>query len=381
MPTAPLYYRPLVDAAIRSTPIGSTHVAAAIDRQVDFAFVAPAPGAERQIVPLTSAAAAAGNSALRPGIEASLTGLTALTDARRGAQLNGIKLSLDDEGYVANRALSVLDANPQLLDMDSPDQAAQRMAQLMQQVAGGRRDASIDGGVLGLPPALAGVLVKQWQGKEFVTGEEAAGISSSINRQIEVAVLTSQRGGGAAAGSTMSWIDEAGVDALALWPGKTSRMSQALGLTTDPLLVEKAASQLRAGAAAAPHMDALMRVLKLADVDVAMPELHDEAVSLLQGSAPHVALAERIIARKALPADKAGWLAGRLLDVGGRPGNVEGLEAEIARLVAPAPGASVPVPDPAPVAPAPVEPTVPSNTPSPDRSTAVEQPPIILPPG
>ena len=154
MPTAPLYYQPLVQAAIQSVPLGSSTLGAVARQQGSFAFIAPAPGAERQIHPVTEAALAiATDPALKVGVEKSMTGIAGLTDARRGARLDGINLNLTDEGYIASRTLMTIRDNPMRLDMASPDEAAAMAQNIMQQVArSGTQRPVIQGGVLDRSP-------------------------------------------------------------------------------------------------------------------------------------------------------------------------------------------------------------------------------------
>jgi hypothetical protein len=333
MPCAPLYYQPFVQAAIRSVPLGKATLGDVANQQAAFRFIAPAPGAERQIQGATEGAMAlVTNPQFKAGIEQTMTGIAGLVDARRGARLDGVNMNFSDEGFVASRTLGVLQGDPRLLDTASPDEAAQMTQSIMQRVAtSGVSTPVVQGGVLDLPASITTTIGKSWM-KQPVSDEEATSAAVGLARALEDAALP-------IAGSN-SWIGSAASLLLSTWNGSASTVSKAMGFANDPAQVERLVKAMRdQELQAQPAAVALHRLLGIAGIDTQAADQLTAARSMLGADAERVPLlmAQGIVAARGIPADKAQWIAGRIQDIGGRPGNVDGLEAELARLAAPVP--------------------------------------------
>lgn len=347
MPTAPLYYQPIVQAAIQSVPLGSSTLGDVARQQAGFVFVAPAPGQERQIHPVTDGAMALATDAkLKGGVEQTMTGIAGLTDARRGAQLDGVNLNFTDEGYIANRTLMELRSDPSRLDMASPDEAAAMAQGIMQQIArGGVERPMIRSGMLDLPANISNAIVRSWQ-KEAISDEDVAAAGLALARSIEDADLPIAQSG--------SWMGEAASLALATWNGSVTAASRGMGFGNDADKIEQVIGTWRGQAIEAnPAVGSLVRLLGMSGLSPTDTKQRDAARMLLSGSPGMVAyqLAEAVGAKSGLPADRVEWLAGRIDDIGGKPGNLDGLVAEIAAIVKREPAKH------APPAPAPVEPS------------------------
>ncbi|MBC7644542.1 MAG: hypothetical protein H7123_05395, partial [Thermoleophilia bacterium] len=356
MPTNPLYYQPLVRASARSIPLGESTLDAVANKQGQFRFQETTPGQERQIMPITEGAAAlTTDPQFRAGIEKTFTGLTALTDARRGARLEGVQLALDNDGYLANRAFSVLSTNPNLFDTDTPDQAAQRTGGIVDQIRQGGAVTSITGGVLDLPPAVTSLLQQSWKGEVPVAVTDAAMAALQVNREIEKAATPAVQGLKNQDDVTnTTWLSGSAATTLAMWNGSTSTMTKALGFAVDDTKVEEAVTRWRTDlqkvGPESGGLTALNRLLGMAGLDPAKADQLAIAHDVLQSpdGQIHVSLAARIIDNLKLPVDKTQWLSSRIVDLGGRPGNIDGLQAEVAKLLPPTnPEPPAPTPTPA----------------------------------
>lgn len=369
MPTNPLYYQPLVSAAIQSTPLGGSTIGETANRQGSFAFIEPAAGAERQISPVTDGAVALAQSDLKVGLEKTMTGIAALTDARRGARLDGVNLNFDDEGFVASRTMMTFRAHPDQLDTASPDDASAMAQRVLQEIA--RRGVGspvVEGHVLDLPSSVTNAIVRQWQGKEPPGVDEAASSALGVARAIEDSALP--------VASSQSWIGAAAPLTVATWAGNISKTAGALGFTADAGKMEELALGWRGAAIAeSPSVRSLTRLLALAGLDSNVPDHQAKALAILgAGDAGAVtsSIASGIVANLGLAPDRTTWLTGRIDDISGRPGNVDGLIAELKQPAAP-------TPEPSP-APAPPPASAPTPEPPPPAAPAPEPPPPAAPP-
>ena len=114
MPTAPLFYQPLVHARVLATPIGDTTV-----------FDAQKVQAE-----LTQE----NYKKFGPAMDGILRGFEGLQAGLPGSKtLDVIQFAYDDAGYIANRVATTLRLHGSMFDAASPDQAAEMGAKLVEE--------------------------------------------------------------------------------------------------------------------------------------------------------------------------------------------------------------------------------------------------------
>ncbi|MCW2956448.1 MAG: hypothetical protein JWO69_1317, partial [Thermoleophilia bacterium] len=131
MPSAPLYYQPIVQARIAMTPIGSTPdgpvtIHDAVERNLNFEFVDPGNGSERMVQPTTDAAVKFVQEQGEAATEFAkyLTGVETLQKASPNSQVfDRVQIAQDETGWIANRVQTAFRNHPGLLDQASPDQA------------------------------------------------------------------------------------------------------------------------------------------------------------------------------------------------------------------------------------------------------------------
>lgn len=342
MPTAPLFYRPLLDAQFRATAVGDTTIGAASRTQPSFAYGVSSDTGKPAFAPRTEGGEALAKSDMGAAASGTLAGIASLLEGRVGSRLAQVGFSTDPSSYVASRALVALANHPELFDTASPDQAASIGANMVSQLAreSGSRLAAYSGGALDISPDVTGVLAKAWK-KQPVAVDEAVAVGYHVGRELERAVTPLP----ADAQTRLQWIEDATAETLALWPGTVSRTAAALGVTADAAKVEELAGQWRqlaltqGGNAGANR--ALGALLTLAGVDLARIEDRQRADAVLQqrplDEVPG-ALATAIADNLKLAPDRTGWIAGRIVETGGEPGNVGGLAAELVALAKPTPG-------------------------------------------
>ena len=355
MPTAPLYYTPLVLAAVQSTSLGVTAegkpgptIADAADKQVNFALPRGEDGT-RSIAPGTTAALEFVKTPMRDGIAATMNGVMALVDSRKGSQLAQVNLAVSEDGYIANRTLTTLGNHPNMLDTASPDEASKIAANLASEISKDpdHTTANYAGGTLDIGPGVSALIVKSWE-KKPVTPIEAAQVGVHVGREIEKSVTPTAPD----TTSSLQWIEDATATTLSLWPGAVANTARTLGFETDWAQVDQIAAGWRAdvlqdSSAKGRAVVSLQGLLALAGVEMNNAKAADRVAALLQGvplNQVPASLATGIAEQFKLPADKVDWLAGRIIEVGGHPGNVGGLKAELDQLQAP------PVAPPAPPA-------------------------------
>lgn len=333
MPAAPLYYKPLIDASVMSTPLGKSTVGDVAATQLGFAYARAEDGTP-QIAPLTKPAHELAASAAKDAVAATLTGISTLVAGRSGAKLGQVKLALDEAGYVANRTLTTMGNHPEWLDTADIEQASRVTSGIVEQVAKDSQHAlaGYAGGTLDLGAPVTGALSKSWQGKQPVTIDEAAVVGYHVGREIEKSVTSTAPD----STSPLHWIDDATAEVLALWPGSVSRTAGALGIKGDGAKVEEIAGKWRAQSVTdSPNADAnksLHGLLVLAGVDATNPEHLPRARKLLQQADLEqvpATIAAGIVEFNRLDPARVEWVAARIHDVGARPGNVGGLAAEI----------------------------------------------------
>lgn len=335
MPSAPLYYAPLVHAHIAATPIGKTTFGDAVNAQANFQLAKNEDGS----LAITPASLGAQNLVKGPpgkdGVPQAIGGLVALMSGRPGARLSEVRLSEDALGYVANRTITFFGKHPDVLDTASPEQAvdiARKVATDIEKEAA-QAGTRIADGTLDVSPEVTAVLKKNWAGKDPLSAAEALTVTSQVNREVERATSPLPPD---ATSTRLQWLEEASQQTLALWPGASTRTAQALGLKVDPKELEAAAAagakQLAGDGGANQSLQGL---LTLAGVNAANAGHAQQATALLQSTdleqVPLV-LGSRIVEVMKLPAERAEWVASRILEVGGHPGNVGGLAAELREL-------------------------------------------------
>lgn len=339
MPSGPLFYPPLVDAYAKSVPVGDVPAVDRAAAQVNFAVAPKEPGGEKQLAPLTKAAEALVGA--KDGAAAVLTtigGLDKLHSSRAGAAaIQLFKLAEDDAGYVANRTVTLVDSHKEDFEYSDLEQASAQGKDFARQALGELQsnvNARFSGNTLDLGPKLAATLRKSWKG-EAIAAEEAMLFGVNVARELERAVtpLPPDK-----AHRVLQWVEDGTVDLLSVWPGHLGATVAAAGIKTDPKAFAKLEPEVRAAVLGGQNADsnrALAGVLGLAGVDANKADQREQAAKLLQEvplEQVPVSLAKGIIEHRKLPADKLEWLAGRIVDLGGRPGNVGGLAAELAAM-------------------------------------------------
>lgn len=331
MPSAPLFYKPLLDAQARSAPVGDEIVHDVEARQVNFAFVKH-PDGEQSIKPTTLGAAALGQSDAKAAVEKTFTGLNDFVKARGGV-LDGIKLAVDDAGWIANRTGTTIDKHPEVFDELDLEQAARigrSWAQQAEEELGSHMEARVTNGTLDVGPNISRILSTLWSGKApKTTDEDAAVVGVNVGRELER--TTSPVPADSELGP-LKWLEDATVETLALWPGTAAAVAGAAGMTFDAAAVDKLVAPTRDKVMSQGPTKALAGVLALAGIDTKASAQRADAIKLLQGAtldAVPGSLGAAIAAHHKLPGEKANWVAQRILDSGGNPQNIDGLAAQL----------------------------------------------------
>jgi len=345
MPSGHLYLPQLVDAYARSaklnvpgpkgeppTPIAAVDYAA---KQVNWTFKTDEKGAKQLADATDAAKALARDERLAPGIERTLTGLHALHDARKGAAgIGELKMATDEAGFVANRSMTLVDNHFDKFEYKNLEEAyAGGEAFAAQAEKELPRGAVFSGKALDLAPAHTATLKKAWEGKKPLTPEEVFRFGKDVARELERAVTPLPPE--SSVKPEFQWYEDSTIDVLHAWTGNIAATAKAAGLEADPKALAKLEGAYRGEMLQVPENQALVKVLDLAGIDAANPEHRSRATGLLQDvtlDAVPASLAGGIIEARHLPPDKADWLTGRLLDLGGRPGNVDGLRAELEKI-------------------------------------------------
>jgi hypothetical protein len=319
MPSAPLFYQPLVTARVLATPVGETTVYDAQQAQA------------KQVQEAYE------NPKYQPKMDAIMRGFEGLQASMPGSKsLDHIQFSFDDDGYVANRVTTAVRLHPDLFDGASPDQAAQIGASLVQEAQKelaenpGMRAA---GDTLEVAPDATRLLKAHWEGDDLGAGDVAyLGVTAARELQRAVTPLDPDT-----TSPDKQWIEDATMWTMAMWPGAASRTAAAIGLKTDAAQVDEIVKGWRENMEAvepkvvAP-MQSLGSILGAAGITVNDDAAYDAAYQVLQGSpldGVPAGIAQGIVAHNELPADQSDYFAGRIVETGGTAGNVKGLLAEI----------------------------------------------------
>ena len=341
MPTAPLFYQPLVLARVKATPIGNTDVYAA----------------HRAGLELTQKAYS--NEQFKPRMDGIVAGFTKLQDELAGSTtLQVPQFAYDDNGYVANRVMTTMRLHPELFDTASPDQAAEIGVKL---VAEAKKELATNPGMravgdtLEVAPDMTFLLQRHWEGKT-IHDEDVAYLGVTAARELQRAVTPLPPD----ATSPLQWLEEGTVWTMALWPGAAAKTAAALGLAVNVPVVEKVVAGMRADmkrtepTAEGPVASVTM-LLGAAGITGTDDAARTGAYAVLQGTPLEgvpAGIAQAIVQAKKIPAERTEYVAKRIVGTGGDEGNVIGLIAELEQMMKPVPPPGpVPPPPPAPVPP------------------------------
>lgn len=387
MPSAPLYYTPLLVAAMRSGPLGAGTVASAADSGLRFALKPTATG-QGLLVPEdgnpTSLAMLKENG---DRVGATMQGLSSLVNARAGvANITGVSFALEPESYAGARTLSHFSGASSEFEYRSPDDIRARSAEVanaLLQDGQNRPAAWSPTGQLDVGPEITSILVSAWE-KKPVAARDAALAALKLNVEMERATTPNRS-------EQLAWLDEGAVQTLAGNPGNIANTVKALALGVDDAAVAEAAAGIRKEiAAGSAEAKATAKLLTMAGLDPDKPTDSEAVIGMLQLRPTEevpLAIAAGIVAANKLPSEKASWVATRIVETGGIEGNIDGLAAQIRELSAPVvptpePPVPVPAPTPAPApapepapAPAPAPDPVPTPSPAPDPAPAPTPPP------
>lgn len=379
MPSAPLFYQPLVHARVLATPIGETDVFEAQKVQSE----------------LTQK----NYKEYGPAMDGILRGFEGMQAQMPGSKtLDVIQFSYDDAGYIANRVATTLRLQPQLFDTASPDQAAEMGAKLVQDAQKelennpGMRAV---GDTLEVAPDITHIMRKHWEGKQPLHAEEAGYLGVSASRELQRSVTPLEPD---ATHPQLQWIEDATAWKLGMWPGMVSKTVAALGIKADAAEVEKLVDGWRSDMQPIEpkviepiaSLTALLGEAGIAGTDDAA---RVAAYQVLQGTPLEgvpAGIAQSIIATNKLPEDKTGYVASRIVETGGTAGNISGLLAELELMKRPPPvqppgeppaggdgppppGPPAPTPPPGEEPPKPVEPPDPAP-PKPEEPAPVDPP-------
>jgi hypothetical protein len=362
MPTAPLFYQPLVQARVLATPIGDTTV-----------FDAQKVQAE-----LTQE----NYKKFGPAMDGILRGFENLQGGMPGSKtLDVIQFSYDDSGYLANRVATTMRLHPEMFDAASPDQAAEMGAKLVEEA---NKELATNPGMravgdtLEVAPDVTHILRKHWEGAEPLHAEEAAYLGVTASRELQRAVTPLAPD---ATHPQLQWIEDATAWKLGMWQGAASSTIKALGVKADAAEVEKVVDGWRTNMQAVEPkvvgpLDSLTRLLAVAGVKGTDDASRIAAYQMLQGTpldGVPAGMASAIVGAQQLPADKAGYIGGRIVETGGSQGNITGLLAELELMKRP-PGTPPPG-NPPPGGEEPPPPGPPSEPPP-----GGEPPPPVQPP-
>lgn len=388
MPSAPLFYQPLIRAQIASTKIGESTIGDAIERNANFAFLPPPEGSDqRDIKPMTKTAEQVAQSPLGEKLVATMTAIEGLQQATQGSQLlTGIKLAVDDEGWIANRVETMLDNHPDLLDsadMEGATKVALQLAEQARAELAADPGMKLSGGTLEIAPKGTVAFEKLWIGEQPLSTDEQAFMGVTLGRELQHAVTPAP----ADTTSTIQWVEDGTAEMLALWPGAATKVAQALGLADTPegataleATVNEWRNQALTATPSAQGNQSLMALLGAAGIDGSADTARDAAFQVLQGTelgGVPGSIAAALVGANKLPEEATGYIAGRIVETAGVPGNVTGLIAELDHLNQPP---QPPTEPPPPVEPPPVEPPPADEPPPAEEPPPVEPPPAEEPP-
>jgi hypothetical protein len=370
MPSAPLFYQPLVQARVLATPIAlpnaePTNVYAAQKAQSDLVNEAYQ------------------NPKFRPKMDAIMRGFEGLQAQMPGSRsLDHIQFAFDSSGYVGNRVATAMRLHPNLFESASPDQAAEIGATLVQEATKelaenpGMRAA---GDTLEVAPDATALLKSHWEGDDLSTGDVAyLGVTASRELQRSVTPIEPDT-----VHPTLQWVEDGTMWMLGMWPGAASKTAAALGLKAEAAQVESMVDGWRSNMAsvepkAEQPIKSLTAILGAAGITGTDTAAYDAAYQVLQGTeldGVPAGIAQGIVATNELPEDQVGYFAGRIVETGGTAGNVKGMLAEIELAKRP-----VPVDPPGEVDPPSGEEPPPAGPPSGEEPPGTDPKPPVDPP-
>jgi hypothetical protein len=357
MPSAPLFYQPLVQARVLATKIGDTTVfdaQRATSDAVNKAYQDPK---------------------FRPKMDAIMRGFEGLQAELPGSRtLDSIQFAFDDAGYIANRIGTTLRLQQGLFDTASPDQAAEIGAKLVieaQKELAEQPGMRAVGDTLEVDPDVTFLLKQHWEGNDL-GAVQAAYVGYTASRELQRAVTPLAPD---ATHPTLQWVEDASMRMLGLWPGAASRTAAAIGIKADGVQVEQIIDGWRQNMDEfEPKMEqpirSLTAILGAAGITGTDDAARAAAFQVLQSTPLEgvpAGIAQGIVATNELAPDKAGYFAGRIVETGGTAGNIAGMLAEIELMkrpppVDPPPGGTEPPPGGGTPPPGPVDPDPPPGT-------------------
>jgi outer membrane biosynthesis protein TonB len=370
MPSAPLFYQPLVQARVLATKIGDTTVF------------------DAQKVQSETINKAYQDPKFRPKMDAIMRGFEGLQAELPGSKtLDNIQFAFDETGYVANRIGTTLRLHQEMFDTASPDQAAEMGAKLVieaQKELAENPGMRAVGDTLEVAPDVTFLLKQHWEGNDLSAGDAAyVGVTASRELQRAVTPLAPD-----ATHPTLQWVEDASMWMLGMWPGAASRTAAAIGLKADGAEIEKLVDGWRQNMdqvepKVAQPIRSLNAVLGAAGITGSDDAARAAAFQVLQSTPLEgvpAGIAQGIVATNELAPDKAGYFAGRIVETGGTAGNIAGMLAEIELMkrpppVEPPPGGTEPPPGGGTPPPGPVDPTPPpGGTPTPPVDPPAKDP-------
>lgn len=366
MPTAPLFYQPLVLARVQATKIADTTVSdsfAAGQKQINEAYQ---------------------NPKFRPAIDGIVAGFTKLQADLPGSKtLEQPQFAFDENQYIANRVMTTMRLHPEMFDATSPDQAAEMGVKLVEEAKkelGENPGMRAVGDTLEIAPDVTALFKKHWEGEELGVGDVAyLGVTASRELQRAVTPLAPDT-----THPQLQWIEDSSAWLLGMWPGATSKTAAALGLKADGKEVEKIVDSWRSDMQAVEPkvvgpLKSLTGLLGAAGITGNDEAAGAAAFQVLQSSPLEgvpAGIAQSIVGFNKLPADKSEYLASRIVETTGSPGNITGLLAEIELMkqpppVEPPPGGGTPPPGGG---------TPPPGPPNPEPPPGGTEPPPVEPP-
>jgi hypothetical protein len=391
MPTAPLFYQPLVLARVNATMVGDKTVQETHNAQLELT--------QKDYQ----------NPEYAPKMDAIMHGFENLQAAAPGSKsLDTIEFSYSKEGYVANRVTTAMRLHPELFDTASPDQAAEIGAKLVTEA---QKELEEDHGMLAVgdmlevAPDVTGILKQHWQGKEPLEPQAAAYIGVVAGREVQRNVTPLPPD---STSPNLQWLEDGTPWLLSLWPGAAVKTAAALGIKADAAEMEKIVGNWRGNmhevdAKAEGPVRSVSALLGAAGITGADDAARDAAFQVLQATPLEgvpAGIAHAIAANDKLAPEAEAYVTGRIVETAGSEGNIKGLLAELELMKQPAPtqppggtpppGEEPPPPNPKPGTPPPgtdpdgpppVDPPKPGDGDGkPDESAAIERAAIGMPP-
>jgi hypothetical protein len=334
------------------------------------------------------------NPKYRPAIDGIVAGFTKLQGELPGSKtLEQPQFAFDEAGYVANRVMTYSRLHANQFDAASPDQAAEMGAKLVEEAKKELAEhpgMKAVGDTLEIDPRHTAILKHHWEGNQLSAGDVAElGVTAARELQRAVTPLEPD-----ATHPQLQWVEDSSAWLLGMWPGAASKTAEALGLKADGAEVEKIVEAWRGDMNAVEPkvvqpLQSLTAILGAAGITANDKAAYDAAFQVLQSSPLEgvpAGIAQSIVGHNKLPPEASDYLAGRIVETTGSPGNIKGLLAEIELMKQPPPvdppGGPTPPPDGGTPPPGPPNPEPPpgGTTPPPVDPPAGEEPPKTDPP-